>query len=298
MIDADPYELRGDVFVAPVPVHHREAEYDSSGFDLLAVMQRHHFWYHGRHRFLLDALRRHCQGVLEPRSSVRAVDLGGGCGGWIDYLFRNGIDLHFAELALADSADLALHRARQTLGPSVPLFKADLLNLQWIDRWDVAFLLDVIEHLPDDAAALSQVAAALAPGGLAFVTVPALQVFWSRNDEWAGHQRRYRRADFPRLAAASGLELLEVRYFMFLLSPILFATRAFAGLAQRSVQRDRRAWLARTHRVPPPLVNRVLGRIFGAETPIGHVVRFPWGTSLLAVLRKRCPVHGGSEARA
>jgi hypothetical protein len=26
--------------------------------------------------------------------------------------------------------------------------------------------------------------------------------------------------------------------------------------------------------------------MFAAETPLGHIVRFPWGTSLMAVLRR------------
>jgi hypothetical protein len=46
-----------DVFVPDVPVAHRDEEYDSVGFDLLRDMQGRHFWYRGRHRFLLRALR-------------------------------------------------------------------------------------------------------------------------------------------------------------------------------------------------------------------------------------------------
>jgi hypothetical protein len=30
------------------------------------------------------------------------------------------------------------------------IHQIDLMNLGWRERWDVAFLLDVIEHLPDD----------------------------------------------------------------------------------------------------------------------------------------------------
>ena len=30
------------------------------------------------------------------------------------------------------------------------IHQIDLMNLGWRERWDVAFLLDVIEYLPDD----------------------------------------------------------------------------------------------------------------------------------------------------
>ena len=40
------------------------------------------------------------------------------------------------------------------------------------------------------------------------------------------------------------------------------------------------------HRVPHPLVNGTLAAAFSAETPLGHAIPFPWGTSLLAVLQR------------
>ncbi|HUS39500.1 MAG TPA: hypothetical protein VMX74_08620, partial [Pirellulales bacterium] len=42
----------------------------------------------------------------------------------------------------------------------------------------------------------------------------------------------------------------------------------------------------RTHRVPAFPVNQVLSFIFGMETPLSHWLPLPWGTSVLAVLRK------------
>src|SRR5271166_410671 len=39
-------------------VTHRDHEYDSRLLPLLKTMQERHFWYQGRHRFLLDAVHR------------------------------------------------------------------------------------------------------------------------------------------------------------------------------------------------------------------------------------------------
>lgn len=278
----DPYDLRDQIRVPPIPVVHSEEEYDSRGFHVLSAMQRDHFWYRGRHRFLLHAIHRHFRGTKPPR----VIDLGGGCGGWITYFDRHK-RFPTSELALADSSLVALQFAAQVLPESVCLYQTDLLNLQWHNRWDVAFLLDVLEHIPDHVTALRQIAAALTPGGLLFVTVPALRQFWTWNDELVGHRRRYARKNFIPLAQSAGLVLLQARYFMFFLSPLLLASRlSVRRNPRRMLPDDQWALLEWMHRVPGPVLNGLLGSIFSSETPLGHLIPFPWGTSLLAVLQK------------
>ena len=153
-----------------VPVTHRDEEYSSSGFEVLRRMQEDHFWYRGRHRFLLAALDRHTSRLPAPLS---AVDLGGGVGGWVDYLNRHRHS-RFSELALADSSVTALAMARDVVGDGARRYQVDLMDLGWRDEWDVAFLLDVIEHIPDHVRALAEAGRALKPGGLLFVTMPVL----------------------------------------------------------------------------------------------------------------------------
>jgi len=68
-----------------IPVVHRDDEYDQTGFDTLWDMQERHFWYRGRHRFLLKALDRF---MPKTHSPLRAIDLGGGVGGWVCSLPR------------------------------------------------------------------------------------------------------------------------------------------------------------------------------------------------------------------
>jgi SAM-dependent methyltransferase len=265
-------------------VVHRDDEYDSREFAMLRNMQSRHFWYRGRHRFLLHAVRRSF--ASRPNPPARVVDLGGGCGGWVDYLGRRA-DFPIAELALGDSSEAALDLAAESLPPGVSRHCVDLLDLPWSERWDMAFLLDVIEHIPDDREALRQVRRALAPGGVLFVTVPALRQFWTWNDDFARHQRRYHRAELTKLASECGFEALDARYFMFFLSPLLMLSRVASGRRARTLTDEQRRELAvRMHEVPSPPINGLLATVFGLESPLGHAIPFPWGTSLLAVLRK------------
>ena len=170
----------------------------------------------------------------------------------------------------------------------VDRYQIDLMDLRFDGSWDVAFLLDVLEHIPDQESALRQIHAALAPGGLLFVTVPALQAFWTWNDEAVHHLRRYSRDDFHRLAEQTGFGLIDARYFMFFLSPLMMASRwiSRASLSAEMTEHEKSKLLAKTHAIPSSPINAVLTAIFAGETPLGHHVRFPWGTSLLAVLQK------------
>ncbi len=269
------------IFEPSTPVRHRDDEYPEDGFAALWAMQERHFWYRGRHRFLLHALDRYRPANAGPLSTL---DLGGGVGGWVRYLAdrRPG---QYRPLALADSSRTALRMAGGVLPEGVERYRIDLMNLGWHDHWDIAFLLDVIEHLPDDVEALRQARDALKPGGLLFVTTPAFQQFWSYNDDLAHHLRRYTRADFARLGEQADLILCDARYFMFLLSPLYWLARQRRGIDGMS-EMDKTALLHKTHQVPPTAMNLPLTAVFAAETPLGHWLRFPWGTSVLGVFRK------------
>ncbi len=284
----DPYrpDPSTRLMIPPLAVAHRDDRYDPRGHDALLAMQRSHFWYRGRHRFLLQGVRRWALPRFATESRPRVIDLGGGCGAWIRLVAEHAI-WPGAELALGDSSTHALTLAATALPEAVGLYQADLLDLHWRDRWDCVFLLDVLEHVPDHEEALRQIQQATAPGGLLFITVPALMAFWSFVDEAGHHQRRYERGDFPRLAAATGWSLLDCRYFMFLLSPLLWLTRQRNRRTLDGLSPDERLKLAQqADATPPALLNEPLAAIFAAETPLGHWLRFPWGTSLLAVLRK------------
>jgi SAM-dependent methyltransferase len=284
-LDAAFDQRQDGLFLPRAPVAHREEEYPSEGFDVLRDMQSRHFWYRGRHRFILRALRKVAR-TLRPHGgpSLSIVDLGAGCGGWIAYLHAHAPGL-FGELALADSSMRALEFARDVVAPGAARYQVDLLDLPWEGRWDAAFLLDVLEHIPDDVGVLRQVRKALKPGGFLLVTTPAFECFRTYNDELARHVRRYTRRDFVRLAERSGLRLCRSRYFLFFLSPLLVLSRLKSPDLRRMTPQEIRAHLARTHRVPPAPLNALLGLIFGLETPLGHWLPFPWGTSILGVFR-------------
>jgi 2-polyprenyl-3-methyl-5-hydroxy-6-metoxy-1,4-benzoquinol methylase len=279
------FDMVSGVFVPTKRPSHRDAEYDACGFEMLLRMQREHFWYRGRHKVLLNVLKVEAPRRFGSSPQLRAIDLGGGCGGWVEYLHAEGQGL-VRELALADSSLRALSLAEPVVGSFARRYQIDLLELPWSEEWDIAFLLDVIEHIPDDAEVLRQTLKILRPGGLLFVTTPALSLFWTYNDEFALHQRRYSRRDFHSLAQRTGLELLRADYFMFFLSPALVMSRLVCRPPRLTTAEERHAYTRRTHEIPRRRVNQLLSAIFSIEARLINSVRFPWGTSILGVFRR------------
>ncbi len=70
---------------------------------------------------MMHALNRRLAFVRE----TRLIDLGGGCGGSLNYVLRNK-RFATAEAALADSSEVALRYASEQLPVGVRLYQADL----------------------------------------------------------------------------------------------------------------------------------------------------------------------------
>jgi len=270
------------ILVSSKVVTHRDEDYNPATFASLTEIQSTHFWHIGRHNFLLQALRHH---HADRRFS--AIDLGGGCGGWAAFLERQPGQL-FPDLGLADSSKQALaHAARMV--HRTKLYRVDILDLDWQERWDIAFLLDVIEHVDDDICMLQRAARTLRQDGLLFVTAPALPRLWSAYDQAIGHKRRYTKQTLATVSKAAGLRAIDIRYFMCGLLPACWLQRY---LLQRSSCSSNQDELVRAvHRIPPRSVNALMAGIFTLESLCYSFMRMPIGSSLLGVFQ-RADHHG------
>lgn len=273
------------IYTPTAGVSHRDDEYPSEGAARLFKMQQKHFWYRGRFRFVLYALKSIMKKRRWAEGSVSAIDIGGGAGGWLSYLDRNARHL-FEEIALGDSSLDMLRFAQQELDEGANLYQVDAMNLGWKDRWNAIFLLDVLEHIPDADAALRSCYDALKPGGVVIATVPALKFFWSYIDEISGHVLRFNKTDMTELANKTPFEIERLRYFMFYLSPLLAIRRSGKVDTSNLSKEEIDALFKVNDRVPAEPLNTLMRWIFSLETPLGYWMPFPWGTSLLAVLTK------------
>ena len=77
---------------------------------------------------------------------------------------------------------------------------------------DTVVLVNVLEHVEDDAGALHALMVALRPGGSLLLFVPALRFLMSRLDRSLGHFRRYHRPDLVAKTQAAGFAVASCRY--------------------------------------------------------------------------------------
>jgi SAM-dependent methyltransferase len=75
--------------------------------------------------------------------------------------------------------------------------------------FDVLTLLDVLEHVEDDASLLRGLAGSVRPGGHVLVSVPAWPALFSRHDVALKHFRRYAPRELAALLDVTGLEVSE-----------------------------------------------------------------------------------------
>ncbi len=229
-----------------------------------AEEDRHHWWFRGRLAVLVAVLRR-----VVTRRPARLLELGCGSGNVLEALTEFGeavgMEREPALLAAARAAGLDVRAGALPRDLVVP------------DGWaDAVLLLDVLEHIDDEAAALATARRALRPKGALVVTVPAYAWLWSGHDVALGHRRRYTAGRLRRTMAGEGFSVERVTYFNTVLFPAMVAARMW-----KRVRGDDRHDLHR----PGPLLNRILTRCFALERLVVPRAALPFGGSLLAVAR-------------
>jgi SAM-dependent methyltransferase len=158
---------------------------------------------------------------LGLRAGDRLLDLGCGGGRHAFEALRRGavvtaLDAEGAELKDVAILFAAMSEAGQAgNGASGTVVNGDAVHLPFPDAsYDRVIAAEVLEHIPPDGAALTELARVLRPGGTIAVTVPRFGpelVNWALSDEYhnvpGGHIRIYRRGVLVQRMKEAGLRV-------------------------------------------------------------------------------------------
>jgi len=229
------------------------------------------FWFHHRNRCLIELLR-----AFPPAGVL--LEIGGGNGFVAQALIRAGYETVLLEPGPAGARN-ALARGVSTVACST--FEAAAFR---DGSLPAAGMFDVLEHIEDDAAFLTQLHRAMAPSGRLYLTVPAYQALWSEADEYAGHFRRYTLSEIGSRLAAAGFAVEWASYFFAPLVVPIFLLRALRRGGGLEVARDR-AYRDHTHE--DGLLTRGANALLAVEIALlRRRFRIPFGSSCLIVAHK------------
>jgi SAM-dependent methyltransferase len=237
---------------------------DRRVYDRMAEHDSTHWWYRARRDVLADFLTREAR----LPAGARILEIGCGTGHNLPMLAQFGT----VDAIEIDPAARAI--ASERLGRAVG--GAPLPELPGVEReaYDLVAVLDVVEHIEDDVAALAAMRACLKPGGKILIAVPAHQWMWSAHDVVNHHHRRYSKPSLVRAIRAAGLKERGLTYFNSLLFPLAAAARVAGRLTGRDDSDD----------APPAApLNALFERVFRVERHLVGRVPMPIGVSILTL---------------
>jgi SAM-dependent methyltransferase len=241
-------------------------------FKELAQLEEGNFWFRARNKIILWAVHKYTPKLKS------FLEIGCGTGFVISAISKRFPD---ARLSGSEYFEEGLVYARERV-PSADFMQMDARYIPYESELDAIGAFDVLEHIEEDEAVLTQIYKALKPDGVVFITVPQHRWLWSAVDEYACHVRRYGANELHEKVCNAGFEILRSTSFVSTLLPVMFLSRFFQrNKANMSI--DDVAGLRIN-----PILNKLFEWLLNFELALVRVgTSLPVGGSRLLVARKR-----------
>ncbi len=256
---------------------------DAALYDELHRVEQTHWWFRARRHIVWSLVRRYVGGP--PNRRLRVCELGCGTGGNLAAV----ADKH--DVVGVECSPYALDYARQSLGSRVRFgslpHEIDLPS----QSFDAILMTDVLEHIENDGASAMAALSLVRPGGIIVATVPAYQWLFSPRDAHHHHFRRYSKRQFAGLWKCSDAQTMLLSHY----NMLLFPPAATIRIATKFVRsRSNSGDLS----IPPRSINNMLTQLMRSEAHILGRLPFPFGLSLVAVIRKTHPIAAAQVSLA
>ena len=245
---------------------------ERSEYGVMYRLEQSYWWFVGK-QFLV---REQVKPLLSNRGmGARILDIGSGTGIILKTLeeFGQAFGMEMSREAIQFLKKRNLKRVVCSDAEQVLPFKNESFSL--------VTCLDVLEHLDHDKELLAEMIRVCEEGGHVLVTVPAFNRLWSPHDSVLHHRRRYTRTRL--LDQLSGLngQVLKASYYNFMLSLPILAVRKLRSLFSEKGKGQSDFFIDL-----PEGLNRSLSALYKLEILGLRILRYPYGVSLLVLLRK------------
>lgn len=189
-------------YVHKMPLENADPEnYTSDELDSLADAVRYQRW-------IVEQFAPYVRG--------RVLEVGAGIGTMANYWIRLADEVHLVEPAR--NLFSVLHERYSSVS-SVRLY-ADVLD-HIVDEngagfqgsFDAVIMVNVLEHIQDDAQLMNTLVTLLKPEGYLLVFVPAMPALYGSLDRRFGHYRRYTKSSLLKLMSLAHFHAVKLYYF-------------------------------------------------------------------------------------
>lgn len=179
----------------------------------------------------------------------------------------------------SDVVSEPLHKLAETL-PNIPLFRFDLLHCPLPDNSvDAIVILNVLEHIENDLAALQQIHRILKPGGVVIIEVPAGPHLYDIYDKVLMHYRRYTRSALTKLVTRCGFKIMDNTHLGFFLYPgFRLVKKRNQRLLSKSIE------IQQQHvqkNISDTGENKLFHALMQTELLMGRLISYPFGIRCL-----------------
>ena len=245
---------------------------ERSEYGVMYRLEQSYWWFVGKQFLVKEQVER----LLSKRGpGILILDIGSGTGIVLKMLeqFGQAFGMEMSPEAIQFLNKRNLKRIVCSDAEQVLPFKNDSFSL--------VTCLDVLEHLDRDKELLAEMIRVCEEGGHVLVTVPAFNRLWSPHDSALHHRRRYTRTRLLGLLNGLNARVLKASYYNFILSLPILAVRKLRSLFSEKGKGQSDFFIDL-----PEGLNRSLSALYKLEILGLRILRYPYGVSLLVLLRK------------
>ena len=172
--------------------------------------------YQGTELEALYSLRRYRRWIMtffEPYVRGRVLEIGAGIGNMSELLQPDVGTLDLVEPSPNFFHPLTKKFMNMSSVTIIPKTFEKFVSSKPSEPYDCIVMVNVLEHIENDANALRECYGLLKPQGHLLIMVPALQFLFSDLDKLVGHYRRYEYSDLKAKALSANFELIKLCFF-------------------------------------------------------------------------------------
>lgn len=256
-----------------------EVSYPEEGNAGCYAIEENSQWFNARNKTISWALSRF------PFAG-KFADIGGGNGYQLCYLQSHDFKDKGVESILCEPGHTGCKNAVNRGVENVYCATAEQLDLKSMNVGGIG-LFDVVEHIEDDRSFMKMLASQVSKGTRFYITVPAFNALWSKEDELAGHYRRYNRRNTSELESDTGLRIIYQSYFFSYYFLPVWLLRVVHEAFNKEVTAEEISEREKNHHHQSNLTMSVLNGFHSLELLFMRLgISMPIGTSRLIILEK------------